>query len=45
MSKENVKIDTGLLNQVKERKKATGITITAFIEQAIEAKLKKSNPQ
>jgi len=41
MSKENVKIDTGLLNQVKERKKATGITITAFVEQAIKEKLTK----
>jgi len=40
MSKENVKIDSNLLTQIKERKKVTGITITAFVEQAIQDKLK-----
>jgi post-segregation antitoxin (ccd killing protein) len=42
MSKENIKIDTNLLTQIKERKKATGITITAFVEQAIQDKLSKT---
>jgi predicted DNA binding CopG/RHH family protein len=41
MSKENIKIDSDLLTQIKERKKATGITITAFVEQAIKEKLTK----
>ena len=41
MSKENIKIDSDLLTQIKERKKATGITITAFVEQAIKEKLNK----
>lgn len=39
MSKENVKIDTKLLEKVKDRKLKTGITITAFVEQAISEKL------
>jgi len=38
---ENIKIDSDLLTQIKERKKATGITITAFVEQAIKEKLTK----
>jgi post-segregation antitoxin (ccd killing protein) len=38
--KESVKVSKDLLNQIKERKKATGITITAFVEQAIQDKLK-----
>ncbi len=40
LGKESVKISTGLLNQVKAHKQKTGVTITAFIEQAIEQKLK-----
>jgi predicted DNA binding CopG/RHH family protein len=41
--KESVKVSKDLLTQIKERKKATGITITAFIEQAITDKLTKTN--
>jgi hypothetical protein len=41
MSKENIKIDSDLLTQIKERKKTTGVTITAFVEQAIKEKLTK----
>ena len=42
MSKENVKIDSKLLEKVKAQKLKTGITITAFVEQAISEKLSKS---
>lgn len=42
MSKENVKIDSKLLEKVKAKKEKTGITITAFVEQAITEKLSKS---
>jgi len=38
--KESVKVSKDLLTQIKEHKKATGITITAFVEQAIQDKLK-----
>jgi hypothetical protein len=39
--KESVKVSKDLLTQIKERKKATGVTITAFVEQAIKEKLTK----
>lgn len=38
--KEPVQISKNLLEKVREQKKKTGITITAFIEQAVELKLK-----
>jgi len=37
--KQNVKIDTALLDRIRENKKATGINATRFIEQACEEKL------
>jgi predicted DNA binding CopG/RHH family protein len=37
--KESVKVSKDLLTKIKERKTATGITITAFVEQAITEKL------
>jgi len=39
--KESVKVSKDLLTQIKERKKTTGVTITAFVEQAIKEKLTK----
>jgi len=42
MSKENVKIETELINKVKKVKQSTGVTITAFIEQAVQEKLNKT---
>ena len=38
---ESVKIKTALLKKVRANKQATGITITAFVEQAIKEKLNK----
>lgn len=38
--KEPVQISKNLLEKVREQKQKTGVTITAFIEQAIEHKLK-----
>jgi hypothetical protein len=40
--KKPVQISEMLLTQIKERKKTTGITITAFVEQAIQDKLSKT---
>ena len=40
---ESVKIKKSLLNKVRKSKKTTGVTITAFVEQAIEDKF-KTNP-
>lgn len=40
-TKESVKISIDLIEQVKNRKLKTGITITAFVEQAISEKLKR----
>jgi len=42
--KESVKVSKDLLAQIKERKKATGVTITAFVEQAIKEKLTTLKP-
>lgn len=38
-TKENVKISIGLIAQIKAKKEKTGVTITAFVEQAISEKL------
>lgn len=38
-TKESVKISIGLINKLKANKIATGVTITAFVEQAISEKL------
>ncbi len=38
---ESVKIDKELLDRVRKLKKATGITITAFINLAIKEQLNK----
>jgi len=43
MPKENVKLDTALVNKVRANKKKTKVPIGAFIEQAISEKLKKDN--
>ena len=40
--KESVKISVGLLDKVKANKQVTGVTITAFIEQAVQEKLNKT---
>jgi hypothetical protein len=37
--KEPVQISKTLLEKVREQKKKTGVTITAFIEQAVKEKL------
>ena len=40
--KESIKISVELLDKVKANKLATGVTITAFIEQAVQEKLNKT---
>lgn len=39
--KESVKISVELLDKVKANKHSTGVTITAFVEQAVSEKLNK----
>jgi hypothetical protein len=39
-TKENVKVSIALIGPQKAHKQLTGITITAFVEQAIQDKLK-----
>jgi predicted DNA binding CopG/RHH family protein len=39
-TKESVKVSIALLEKIKANKATTGITITAFVEQAIQDKLK-----
>jgi hypothetical protein len=41
-TKENVKVSIALIGQLKVHKQLTGITITAFVEQAIQDKLSKT---
>ena len=38
----SVKVSNQLLNQINELKQSTGVTITAFIEQAVSEKLNKT---
>lgn len=41
MAKENVKLETALVNKVRANKKKTGVPIGVFIGQAINEKLQR----
>ena len=41
MAKENVKISKEIMDKARAYKKQTGVSLTAFIEQACEEKFKR----